>query len=100
MWRTAACLLLRRPAEQSVVSRHDDFVLEAAGGDDQENGADREEGEAVGPEMLDACAAKDDAARDIDEIGGRDEVADRFEEGWHSFARENITGEENTRQNW
>ena len=102
LWGDESCGALRQEdkKEHRKDSRHDDFVLEAAGGNDQENGADREEGEAVGPEMLDAGAAKDDAARDIDEIRGRDEIADRFEEGWHGFARENITGEENTGQNW
>src|SRR5260370_23895604 len=34
-------------------SGHDDFVLEAAGGNDQKNSADHHKGEPVSPEMLD-----------------------------------------------
>src|SRR5467141_384670 len=49
--------------------------------------------------MLDCRAAENDAARDVDEIGGGDHVTDGLEDGRHGFSRENIAGEENTWQN-
>ena len=57
-------------------SGHDDFVLEASRGNDQQKAADSKKGEAIGPEMHDAGAAQNHAAGDVDEIGGRNEVAD------------------------
>ena len=49
--------------------------------------------------MLYTCATENYATRYVDEISGGNDVADGFEEGRHGFARENITGEENTGQN-
>lgn len=80
-------------------SGHDDFFSEAAGSEDQKNSADDKESEAVGPEMLDACATKDDAAGDVDEVGGGDEVADGVEEGGHGLAGENVAGEKDAGKN-
>src|SRR5260370_40693133 len=82
-------------AEGAENSRSDDFFLEAAGGDDQENRADREEGEAVGPELGDARSTEDDAASDVDEIACGDEIADDVKKGGHGLAREDVAREEN-----
>src|SRR5450432_320529 len=79
-------------------SGHDDFVLEAAGGEDEQYGAHGEKGEGVDPEMLDSGAAEDDAASDVDEIAGGDEIAEDAEEQRHGFAREDVTGKENAGQ--
>src|SRR5260370_20692023 len=79
-------------------SGHDDFVLEAAGGNDQQNSADHHKGEPVSPEMLDGCAPENYAARDIDEIGGGNHVTDGLEDVPHGFARVYIAGEENAGQ--
>src|SRR5690348_13242271 len=49
-------------------SGHDDFLLEAAGGDGQEKGAHGEENQSVDPEMREAGAAQDDAPGDVDVI--------------------------------
>src|SRR5580700_12074917 len=78
---------------------HDDFVAETPGSDDQEHCTDNEKSQAVGPKMLDTGPAEDDAASDVDEIGGRNQVADRIEECGHGFARENIPRKENARKN-
>src|SRR5215469_4613379 len=81
------------------VSGHDDFVLEAAGGDDQQERADGEKGGGINPEMNQSGAAKDDAASDVDEIGGGNEIAENEEEFRHGFARENIAGEKDAGKN-
>src|SRR6267154_3647039 len=77
-------------------SRHDDFVLEAAGGDEKKNGADGVEGQAVEPDMRKAGATQDDAAGDVDVIAGGNEIADDVENSGHGFAREDVAGEEDT----
>src|SRR5713101_7854467 len=66
----------RSVTSESRISRHDDFVLEAAGGDDEEHRAHEEKGDGIDPEMHPARAAEDDAAGDVDEISGGDEVTE------------------------
>src|SRR5450432_4818258 len=87
-----------RSVKRARPSGHDDFVLEAAGGQDQEDGAHGEEGEGVDPEVLNSGAAEDDAAGDVDEIAGGDEIAEDAEEYGHGFAREDVAGKENAGQ--
>ena len=76
------------------ISRHDDFIVEAARGDDQQKSAHEAKNEAVGPEMSPTGATKDDAARDVDEICGGNEVAEEEEKFGHGLAREDVTREE------
>src|SRR3984893_18578469 len=80
-------------------SRRDDLVLEAAGGNDQKGSADGEQREGIGPQAPDAGAPEDDAARDVDEIRGRNEVAERAKNGRHGFARKNVAREKDAREN-
>jgi hypothetical protein len=49
-------------------------TLAAWGGEDQEDGVHGEESEVVTPEMRDSRAAKDDAAGDVNEVSGGDEI--------------------------
>src|SRR5260370_34116658 len=94
MWETATSVLSRTDPLNGEGSRHDDFLLEAAGGDEQKNGAHRVEGQAVEPEMRKAGAAQDDAAGDVDVIARGNEIADDVEDGGHGLAREDVAGEE------
>src|SRR5262249_2907597 len=48
--------------------------------------------------MMQAGPAQNDAAGDVDEIGGGHKVADDVENPGHGFARENIAGEEDAGQ--
>src|ERR1700751_5052174 len=80
-------------------SRHDDFVLEAAGGDDQEQRTHGEKGGGVDPEMHPACTAKNNAAGDVDEISGGHEVAENIKELGHGFAGEYVAREKDTGKN-
>src|SRR5882762_10513941 len=48
--------------------------------------------------MREASAAQDDAARDVDVITGGNKVAEDEEEFRHGFARENVAGKENARE--
>src|SRR3974390_64714 len=49
--------------------------------------------------MCPSSAAQDNPARDVDEIGCRDEITEHKEKLRHRFSRENITRKENTWQN-
>ena len=89
---------MHAPAGMGERSRHDDLVVEAACGNDQEKGADSKKSEAVKPKMSNASAAEDHAASDVDEVARRDEVADDVEDFGHGFARENVAGEEDAGQ--
>src|SRR5207245_272432 len=73
---------------QHRISRHDDFVLEAAGGDDEKHRAHEEERNGVHPKMHPAGAAKNDAAGDVDEIGRGHKVAENIKKLGHRFTRE------------
>jgi flavin reductase ActVB len=84
----------RQPPCQTWHLGHDDFVLEAAGGDDQKNRTDEEEGQTVSPEMSDARAPEDDAAGNVDVIARGNEIADDVEESGHGLAGENVAGKE------
>ena len=57
-----------------------------------------EEGERIRPQMDDAGAAQNHAAGDVDEIAGRNEIAERVEKLGHGLARENISGKKDARQ--
>src|SRR5712691_4547886 len=76
-------------------SGHDDFFLEAASGEDQEQCAHGKEGETIEPEMRKAGAAENDAPGDVDVIAGRNQIADEVKNGGHGFARKDVAGEEN-----
>ena len=78
------------------ISRHDDFVMEAARGEDEEESAHGKEGEGVGPEMDPTGAAKNDAASDVDEVGSGNEIAEDVEKLGHGFPREDVAGEKDT----
>src|SRR5882762_7335410 len=78
-----------------MVLGHYYFLLESASCDDQEEGAHGEKGEGIDPQMREASAAQDDAARDVDVIAGGNKVAEDEEEFRHGFARENVAGKEN-----
>src|ERR1700674_2784302 len=98
MKRVKSARLRRRPLHKTErwhdrISRHDAVVLEAAGGDDEKHDAHEEEGDGIDPEVHPPCAAEDDAAGDVDEIGGGDEIAEDEEEFGHGFAREDVAGE-------
>ena len=80
-------------------SGHDDFVLEATRGDDEQKAAHSEEGERIRPEMDDTGAAQNHAACDVDEIAGGNEIAERVEKLGHGLARENISGKKDAWQN-
>ena len=86
-----------RPVKQRLrgdrISRRDDFIVEAAGGDDEEQGAHGKKGERIGPKVNPGGAAENDAAGDVDEVSGGDKVADDVEELRHGFAGENVAGE-------
>src|SRR5215470_949116 len=79
-------------------SGDDDFVVEAASRDDQEDRANDAKCEAVLPEMSDACAAEDDAACDVDVVGRRDQIAERIQESGNCFARKNVPREKDARE--
>src|SRR5437899_8421907 len=83
----------------SRISRHDDFVLKAAGGDDQEHRTHEEERHGVDPEMHPAGAAENDAAGDVDEISGGHEVAENIEKLGHRFTGEDISREKDAGKN-
>jgi len=70
--------------------RHDHFLLEAAGGHYQQKTADGEERQGIEPELGEAGAAENDAARDVDVIAGGDEIAEDVEKCGHGFAREDV----------
>src|SRR5208337_5509495 len=53
-------------SEEVRISRHDDFVVEAAGRDDQQSRTHQEENQRIRPEMHPAGAAQNDAAGDVD----------------------------------
>ena len=84
-----------RPSTNRI-SRHDDFVVEAASSNDEEKSAHGEKSQGIGPKMDPSRAAKDDAAGDVDEIGGWHEVAEGEEEFRHGFTREDVAGEKDT----
>src|SRR5260370_1064661 len=94
MWETATSVLSRTDPLNGENSRHDDFVLEAAGGDEQKKGAPGGKGQAVEPEMRKAGTAQDDAAGDVDVIAGGDEKADGGKNGGRGVARGKVGGEE------
>src|SRR5260370_19853814 len=77
-------------------SGHDDFVLEAAGGNDQQNSADHHKREPGSPEVLDGGAAENDPAWDVDEKSGGGGGKGGGGEGRDGVARGNIAHEENT----
>src|SRR5256885_7838696 len=70
--------------------RHDDFVVEAASCDGQEQAAKDAEGEAILPKMSDAGAAKNDSARDVDVIRSGNQIAERVQKSRDGFAREDV----------
>src|SRR5262249_15577029 len=49
--------------------------------------------------MGDSGSAQDNAARDVDEIRGRNEVTKDPENNRHGFSRENVSAEEDARKN-
>src|SRR5256885_26147 len=79
--------------------RHDDFVVEAASCDGQEQAAKDAEGEAVLPKMSDAGAAKNDSARDVDVIRCGNQVAERVQKSRDGFAWEDVAREKDAGQN-
>jgi len=89
----------QRPSRNPVRLGHDDFVLETAGGDDQKERADAKEGGGVQPQVLPASAAENDAAGDVDEIGGGHEIAEDEEEFWHGLPGEDVAGEKDAGEN-
>src|SRR5258708_28804067 len=84
----------KRQRAEREGSGHDDFFLEAAGGDEKKNGAHGVEGQAVEPEMRKAGAAQDDAAGDVDVITGGGEIANDGKDGGHGLARKDVAGGE------
>ena len=78
---------------------HDDFVLEAARRDDEQEYAHDKECERIGPQVRDSRAAEDDATRDVDEVGGRNEITEDAKDERHRFARENVAAEEDAGKN-
>lgn len=67
--RTIEQNTLRHSKRQKALSdgsRHDDFVLETAGGDEKKNGAHDVKRQAIEPEMRESRAAQNDAAGDVD----------------------------------
>src|SRR5258708_1758993 len=86
----------KRQRAEREGSGHDDFVVEAAGGDEKKNGAHGVEGQAVEPQMREAGAAQDDAAGDVDVIACGDEKADDVEERGHGLSREKVAGKEDS----
>jgi hypothetical protein len=81
--RTIEQNTLRHSKRQKALSdgsRHDDFVLEAAGGDEKKDGAHGVKRQAVEPEMRKPCAAQDDAAGDVDVIACGNEITDDVED--------------------
>src|SRR5208337_3312179 len=85
-------------SEKIRISRHDDFVLEAAGRDDQQGRTHQEKNQGVRPEVYPAGAAQDDAASDIDVISGGNKITEVIEKPGHRFAREDVTGEKDARE--
>src|ERR1700730_1666598 len=79
-------------------SGHDDFVLETAGRYDQQKCAHGKKCQTVGPQVLNAGAAKNDSAGDVDEITGGNEIADDPKKDGHGLAGENVAGKENAGQ--
>ncbi len=57
-----------------------------------------EQHETVQPQMLDPGAAQDDAPRDVDVIGRRNQVADGVEDSGHRLSRKDVAGKEDARQ--
>src|SRR5579859_1057454 len=80
-------------------SGHDDFVAEAARRDDKKKRAHDDQSHGVGPQVAKSRTAENDAARDVNEICGRNQVADRVEQGGNGFAREDVAGEKHARKN-
>jgi hypothetical protein len=80
------------------ISRHDDFVVESASGNDEQQRAHEEKGKGVGPEMDPVGAAKNDATGDVDEISGGNEKAEGVAELGHGLAREDVTREKDARE--
>src|SRR5262249_4166444 len=78
---------------------HDDFFVETARGADEKEDAYGKESESIEPEMMNGGPAKDDGARDVDEIAGWDEIADHVKHFGHRFAREDVPGEKDAWQN-
>src|SRR5262249_32090662 len=89
------CLRLSR---QRARSSHDDLVVETARSNNEKEGANGKERKAIQPKMAYAGAAQNHSTRDVDEIAGRDEVADDVEYFGHSFTRENIAGKKDAGQ--
>src|SRR4029077_12562892 len=87
------CATAKDKKQLSDGSRHDEVVLEAAGGDEKKDGAHGVKRQAVEPEMRKPRAAQDDAAGDVDVIACGNEITDDVEDEGHGLARENIAGE-------
>src|SRR6516225_10464531 len=81
------------------ISRRNDFIVEAARGNDEEQRTHQEQCHSVPPEMAPSGAPKNDAAGDVDEIGGGNEEADGVEKLGHGFARKDVSGEKDARKN-
>src|SRR2546423_1972139 len=77
---------------------HDDFVLEAAGSDEEQDGPYGKQRQGVDPKVRQPRSTQNNAARDVDVIARRNEIADDVEDRWHGFAREDIAGEKYARQ--
>ena len=89
------------PEEQQKlrISRHDDFIVEAPGGDDEQERAHRKERQRIGPQVRQTGAAKNDAAGDVDEVRGRNKKAQSIEKLGHGFAREDVSREKDAGEN-
>src|SRR4029077_9300333 len=70
------------PEERQLhrISRHDDFVVEPPGGNHQQQRSHREQRQRVQPQMRPARPAKNNAARDVDEIRCRHKVTEHVKE--------------------
>lgn len=73
--------------------------MEAASGNDEEKCAHKAEDEAIGPEMGPGGATENDAASNVDEVGGGNKVAEGVEEFGHGFAREDVAREKDAGEN-
>src|SRR5208337_199040 len=85
-------------SEEVRISRHDDFVVEAAGGDAQQDRTHKEENQRIGPQMYPAGAAQDDSAGDIDVISRGHKITEVVEELGHRLAGKDVTGKKDARE--
>src|SRR5215472_7144111 len=79
--------------------RHNHFVAEASRRDGQQGGPENAKRQAVRPKMNQARAAQDDAARDVDEIGRGNEIAEGIKHRRYRLAGKDIAREKDAGKN-